>query len=104
VVPPTHQQLDNRWIAAALHLRPISCNVRGMYRAPCSDRYSLAVEVNRMRRHQVYEFDNRDSAEVYGYLEARIEAMKRRIAELEIENARLVCELQDSRELMSVCA
>jgi len=62
------------------------------------------VEVNRMRRNKAYDFDNRDSAEMYGYMEARIEAMKRRIAELEMDNARLICELEDSRELMSVCA
>jgi len=40
---------------------------------------------------------------MYGYLEARIEVMKRRIAELEMENAALRCELQDSRELMTAC-
>lgn len=57
-----------------------------------------------MTRNKAYDFDNRDSAQMYDYLEARIEAMKRRIAELEMENARLVCELQDSRELMSICA
>jgi len=57
-----------------------------------------------MRRNQAYDYDNRDSQEMYSYLEARIEAMKRRIRELEMENAKLVCELQDSRELMSVCA
>ena len=57
-----------------------------------------------MRRNKAYDFDNRDSAQMYDYLEARIEAMKSRIAELEMENARLVCELQDSRELMSICA
>ena len=57
-----------------------------------------------MRRNQAYDYDNRDSREMYSYLEARIEAMKRRISELEMENAKLVCELQDSRELMSVCA
>lgn len=57
-----------------------------------------------MRRNKAYDFDNRDSAQMYDYLEARIEAMKRRIAELEMENARLVCELEDSREPMSICA
>jgi hypothetical protein len=62
------------------------------------------MEAIRMRRNQAYDYDNRDSQEMYGYLEARIEAMKRRIQELEMENAKLVCELQDSRELMSVCA
>jgi hypothetical protein len=43
-----------------------------------------------MRSHRAYEFDNRDSAQMYDYLEARIDAMKRRIAELEMENARLL--------------
>ena len=57
-----------------------------------------------MRRNQTYEFDNRDSQEMYTYLEARIDAMKRRIQELEMENAKLTCALEDSRELMSVCA
>lgn len=32
------------------------------------------------------EVDNRDAQEMYAYLEARIETMKRRIAELEREN------------------
>jgi hypothetical protein len=39
-----------------------------------------------MRQYGVYEFDNRDSAEVYQYMEARIEALRRRIEELETEN------------------
>jgi len=38
------------------------------------------------------EIDNRDAQEVFGYLEARIEAMKRRIVELERENEILRCE------------
>ena len=62
------------------------------------------MEAIHMRRYQAYDFDNRDSQEMYGYLEARIEALKRRIQELEMENARLHCELEDSKELMSVCA
>jgi len=33
--------------------------------------------------------DNRDAQEMYGYLEARVEAMKRRIKELERENEML---------------
>jgi cell division protein FtsB len=33
--------------------------------------------------------DNRDAQEMYGYLEARVETMKRRIKELEGENERL---------------
>jgi hypothetical protein len=41
---------------------------------------------------------------MYDYLEARIDAMKRRITVLEMENARLTCEFQNSRELISVCA
>jgi hypothetical protein len=42
-----------------------------------------------MIRHKAQDFDNRDSGQVYEYLEARIEVMKRRIVELEKENARL---------------
>ena len=75
-------------------------DVPGSYRWPILFR----VEVNRMRRNKACDFDNRDSAEMYGYMEARIEAMKGRIAELEMDNARLICELEDSGELMSVCA
>jgi hypothetical protein len=39
-----------------------------------------------MSRYQASEVDNRDASEMYGYLEARIESMKRRITELENEN------------------
>jgi hypothetical protein len=39
-----------------------------------------------MARYKVHQFDNRDSSQMYEYLEARIEAMKRRIDELETEN------------------
>jgi hypothetical protein len=38
-----------------------------------------------MRQYRAYEFDNRDSAQVYQYMEARIEALKRRIEQLEAE-------------------
>jgi len=33
--------------------------------------------------------DNRDAHEMYGYLEARVETLKRRVAELEKENEML---------------
>ena len=33
--------------------------------------------------------DNRDAAQMYVYLEARIDVLKRRLAELEAENQRL---------------
>ena len=39
-----------------------------------------------MKQYGVYEFDNRDSAQMYEYLEARIEALKGRIEQLEAEN------------------
>jgi prefoldin subunit 5 len=42
-----------------------------------------------MKQRGVYEFDNRDPAEVYQYIEARIEALKRRIQELEAEKEAL---------------
>jgi len=39
-----------------------------------------------MNYYPAYEFDNRDSAQMYEYMEARIEALKRRILQLESEN------------------
>lgn len=36
-----------------------------------------------------YVVDNRDAQEMFGYLEARVETMKRRIHELERENEML---------------
>jgi uncharacterized small protein (DUF1192 family) len=38
-----------------------------------------------MTQYRAYEFDNRDSAQVYQYMEARIEALKRRIEQLKAE-------------------
>jgi hypothetical protein len=46
-----------------------------------------------MSRVRAIEIDNRDSGQVYEYLEARVEAMKRRIAELESENVKLTLQL-----------
>ena len=40
-------------------------------------------------RFETSQFDNRDAEQMYDYLEARIEAMKRRIQDLESENAKL---------------
>ena len=42
-----------------------------------------------MRQRPAYEFDNRDSEQVYVYLEARIDALKRRIQQLEEEKQAL---------------
>lgn len=42
-----------------------------------------------MTRYETYQIDNRDAEQMYGYLEARIDALKRRIAELESENQKL---------------
>ena len=42
-----------------------------------------------MNRYRGYEVDNRDASQIYNYLEARIEYLKRRIAELENENRSL---------------
>jgi len=44
-------------------------------------------------RPRVQDFDNRDSSQMYEYLEARIEALKRRVAQLEGENAMLTFQL-----------
>jgi cell division protein FtsB len=38
---------------------------------------------------QAYVVDNRDAQEMYGYLEARVETLKRRVKELERENQTL---------------
>jgi hypothetical protein len=37
-------------------------------------------------RYKGYEFDNRDAGEMYNYMEARIEALQRRIFQLQAEN------------------
>ena len=42
-----------------------------------------------MRRYKAYDFDNRDSGEMYNYMEARIEALQRRISQLQEENQTL---------------
>ena len=42
-----------------------------------------------MSRYESYVVDNRDASQMYEYLEARIEFMKRRIVELEKENQTL---------------
>ena len=42
-----------------------------------------------MKKYQSYDFDNRDTGQMYDYLEARIEVLKRRISELEAENEKL---------------
>jgi hypothetical protein len=39
-----------------------------------------------MKHYTKHEFDNRDTGQVYEYMEARIEALKRRILQLEHEN------------------
>ena len=39
-----------------------------------------------MKTYDTVQFDNRDAGQMYVYLEARIDAMKRRISELEKEN------------------
>jgi hypothetical protein len=44
------------------------------------------MEVLIMALHAGYVVDNRDAQEMFGYLEARVETMKRRIKELEREN------------------
>ena len=50
------------------------------------------------KSYQSSSVDNRDSQEMYSYLEARIEAVKRRIAELEQENKILRSRLSSQKE------
>jgi len=42
-----------------------------------------------MRQQPAYDFDNRDSEQVYGYMEAQIDALKGRIQQLEAEKQTL---------------
>ena len=42
-----------------------------------------------MTGHNGLTIDNRDSAQMYDYLEARIDVLKRRVRELEAENQML---------------
>jgi cell division protein FtsB len=49
--------------------------------------HSFAIEWRfGMAFHAGHVVDNRDAQEMFGYLEARVETMKRRIKELEREN------------------
>ena len=42
-----------------------------------------------MKRYETRIIDNRDAAQMYEYMEARIEVLKRRILQLEAENEAL---------------
>lgn len=43
-----------------------------------------------MMRYKAIDCDNRDSGEMYNYMEARIEALQRRIFQLQEENKTLL--------------
>ncbi|PYS35488.1 MAG: hypothetical protein DMG14_26870 [Acidobacteria bacterium] len=49
----------------------------------------MFVEEGNVKRYGTYEFDNRDAGQMLEYMEARIEALKRRILQLEAENEAL---------------
>jgi len=55
------------------------------------------MKETRINRHQYQSHDNRDSEQMYDYLESRIHVMKQRIFELEMENATLRCQMEDGR-------
>ena len=60
-----------------------------------------------MKQYTRYQFDNRDAAQMYEYMEARIEALKRRILQLEEENESLRWQLftdSDSEQDLSFAA
>jgi hypothetical protein len=46
-----------------------------------------------MKKYTTYQFDNRDASQMYEYMEARIEALKRRVVQLEEENENLKWQL-----------
>jgi hypothetical protein len=55
------------------------------------------MKETRINRHQSQFRDNRDSEQMYDYLESRITVLKQRIFELEMENATLRCQMEDTR-------
>jgi len=57
-----------------------------------------------MRTSAAIEIDNRDASQMYEYLEARIDVLKRRIAELETENRSLAEYLLNFEDVNSVFA
>ena len=61
-----------------------------------------AMKETRLNRYQSQFQDNRDSEQMYDYLESRVTVLKKRIFELEMENATLRCQLADSRIADSV--
>jgi len=61
-----------------------------------------AMKETRINRHQSQYQDNRDSEQMYDYLESRVTVLKKRIFELEMENATLRCQLEDLRIADSV--
>jgi len=60
------------------------------------------MKETRLSRYQSQFQDNRDSEQMYDYLESRVTVLKKRIFELEMENATLRCQLEDSRVADSV--
>jgi hypothetical protein len=61
-----------------------------------------AMKETRITRYQSQFQDNRDSEQMYDYLESRVAVLKKRIFELEMENATLRCQLEDLRITDSV--
>lgn len=60
------------------------------------------MKETRITRYQSQFQDNRDSEQMYDYLESRVTVLKKRIFELEMENATLRCQLEDLRIADSV--
>jgi hypothetical protein len=53
----------------------------------------ISLRRGHMKKYTTYQFDNRDAAQMYEYMEARIEALKRRVVQLEEENENLKWQL-----------
>ena len=68
------------------------------------ERFSHGSETEEdiMARYKVHQVDNRDASQMYEYLEARIEAMKKRISELQSENESMRNWIQYQTELATV--
>jgi hypothetical protein len=54
-----------------------------------------------MNTYALLQVDNRDPGQMYEYLEARIDVLKRRISELEKENQLLRIEARGPQSLMA---
>ena len=81
-----------RWCHCGVNLRSI------LLSQPYGD---TGLTEGTVTRYSVSDHDNRNNEQMYGYLEARIEALKNRLYEVEKENRDLRNQLQRSPSRMT---